>query len=107
MVPKSMTDWKTSEEYETIRELQTTNVALQDTLKETEKARDKVTQSLDCSEYQMKRFAQQILEFQDIVSILQEIENSKIGTCHVRCRDKFSVDSSIATSVHVEKELVL
>ena len=69
LFPKSMADWTTPEHCEDIRELRTNTVALQDSLKETEKALGKVTLSLDCSE------TGNVFFFQEAVG------NSGPGTC--------------------------
>ena len=58
--PKSMSDWKSSEQYEDIRELQTNNIALQDSSTEAETSFGKVTLSPDCSESLVKRLTHHI-----------------------------------------------
>ena len=50
-----MADWKTSEQYEEIRELKTNNLALQGSLNDTEESLVRVTLSLDCGESLVKR----------------------------------------------------
>ena len=70
MIPKSMTDWKTSEEYEEIRELKANNIALKDTLSITEQSLDHFTLSLDRGESHVKRLSQQIRELQETGNFL-------------------------------------
>ena len=67
--PESTVGWTTSEQYEDICDLQTNNIALQDPLKETERALGKVTLSIDCGESLVKRFTQQIQKVQEIVTV--------------------------------------
>ena len=68
----SMVEWTTSEQYMDIPELQTNNTLLQDSLKETEKSLGKVTLSVECSEFLVKRLSQQTQELQETVNVLQE-----------------------------------
>ena len=64
-----LADWTASEEYEDIRELQTNNIALQDSLKGTEKELGKITLSLESSESLVKRLTQQFRDLQDTASV--------------------------------------
>ena len=75
MFLKSMADWTTSEQCEEIRELKT-NIALQDSLNDTEKSLGRVTLSLDRSESPVKRLSQQIRE--------------SLNLPKMRCRDELS-----------------
>ena len=72
-----MVDWTTSKEYEEIRELQTNNIALQGSVKETEN----VTLSLDCSESLVERLTQQTRELQETVNASKEVPEFKARTC--------------------------
>ena len=56
--PKTTEDWKNSEQYEEIRELQANNIALKDSLNDTEKKVDNVKLSLNRNESQVKRLTQ-------------------------------------------------
>ena len=63
MFPKSMADWKISEQNEEIRALKMNNIALQGSFNDTGKSLDQVTQSLNRSGSLVKRLTQQHPEF--------------------------------------------
>ena len=71
MFPKSMVEWRTSEQSEEIRELKANNIALQGSVN-TEKSLDPATLSPDPGESLVKLLTQQIRELQDTVHVLQE-----------------------------------
>ena len=54
MFLKSMADWRTSEQYDEIRELKTKNIALQCSLNNTQKSLDRVTLRVDLCESQQE-----------------------------------------------------
>ena len=57
--------------------MQTNNIVLQDSLKETEKSLGKVTLGVECSEFLVKRLSQQTQELQETVNVLQEAAEFK------------------------------
>ena len=77
MLPKSMLDWTPSEQHEEIHELKFTSIALQGSLKETEKSLDQVTLSLDRRECLVKRLTQQNRDLQHTANVLQEAAGLK------------------------------
>ena len=83
---KSKEDWCTSEQYEEIRELQASNIALKDSLDDTEKKLDHV-KSLNRGESQVKRLSQLSWECSETVKYFTgsrwNFENPEIALSEV------------------------
>ena len=63
--PTATADWRTSDQYEEICELKKNNIALKDSLDDTEKKLDHVKLSVNRGESQVNRLSQQIGELQE------------------------------------------
>ena len=102
--PTSTADWRTSEQYEEICELKKNNIALKDSLDDTEKKLDHVKLSVNRSESQVNRLSQQIGE-------LQETNRDHVAEANFSSRNVANSLSRVvfgslvvnSSSVHVER----